>query len=176
MKKMIALLCAALLLAVSCALADGNTVVEFRDALRLNGSLPDGYSYTLINSDDSSLLGQIASADPDAPVLAVSVAFNDNDSYIRAESLKDLSEEELGLIRDSFGDSNVTFDTLTTASGDVLMVVRENGAQFLDFYAVCRGYEIDLTLFPAGGTVLTEEQIGKCLEFIKTLDIVPGHE
>ena len=85
-----------------------------------------------------------------------------------------LREEGNILIKEKFLDeSNVTFDTLVTASGDNLLVVRETGGQFLDFYTVCLGYEIELTLFPAEGKPLTEDQVNKCLEFIKTLDIVP---
>ena len=63
--------------------------------LRLSLALPEGYSYTEQVSDAGSLLGQIASQDPAAPVLAVAVAFNDNETYIAAESLKDLSKEAL---------------------------------------------------------------------------------
>ena len=65
------------------------------------------------------------------------------------------------------------FDTLVTASGDNLLVVRETSGQFLDFYTVCLGYEIELTLFPADGQLLTEEQVQQGLDYVKTLDIVP---
>jgi len=173
MKKIIALLCALLLLTVSCASAAG-TVVEFHDRLLLNGTLPEGFSYSQITLEDNTLFGNIASADPAAPCLEIYINLADNTSYIEAESPKDLSEEELNLIKQRFLDeSNVNFNTLATASGDNLLVVRETSGQFLDFYTVCLGYEIELTLFPAEGKPLTEDQVNKCLEFIKTLDIVP---
>ena len=173
MKKTIALLCALLLLAASCASADG-TVVEFHDKLLLNGTLPEGYSYAQSSLDDNMLFGNITSGDPAGVSLEICISLSDNASYIVAESPKDLSEEELNLIKQPFeNESNVVFDQLTTASGDNLLVIRETGGQFLDFYTVCLGYEIELTLFPAEGKLLTEEQINRCLEFIKTLDVVP---
>lgn len=173
MKKIIALLCALLLLTLSCASAAG-TSVEFHDRFLLNGTLPEGFSYAQETLEDNMLFGKIASADPAAPRLEIYINFVDDNSYIAAESPKDLGEDELNLIKEKFLDeSNVTFDTLITASGDNLLVVRETGGQFLDFYTVCLGYEIELTLFPAEGKPLTEDQVNKCLEFIKTLDIVP---
>ena len=63
MKKIIALLCALLLLTVSCASAEG-TIVEFQDKLLLNGALPADFSYSQISLDESTLLGNLTSDDP----------------------------------------------------------------------------------------------------------------
>ena len=173
MKKIIALLCALLLLTASCASAEG-TVVEFHDKLLLNGALPEGFSYSQISLDDSTLLGNLTSDDPAGVSYEICISLSDNSSFIEAESPKDLSADELNLIKQLFeNESNVIFDTLVTASGDNLLVVRETSGQFLDFYTVCLGYEIELTLFPGDGKLLTEDQVNKCMEFIKSLDIVP---
>ena len=173
MKKIIALLCALLLLTASCASAEG-TVVEFHDKLLLNGALPAGFSYSQISLDDSTLLGNLTSDDPAGVSYEICISLSDNSSFIEAESPKDLSADELNLIKQLFeNESNVIFDTLVTASGDNLLVVRETSGQFLDFYTVCLGYEIELTLFPADGQLLTEEQIQQGLDYVKTLDIVP---
>ena len=173
MKKIIALLCALLLLTASCASAEG-TVVEFHDKLLLNGALPEGFSYSQISLDDSTLLGNLTSDDPAGVSYEICISLSDNSSFIEAESPKDLSADELNLIKQLFeNESNVIFDTLVTASGDNLLVVRETSGQFLDFYTVCLGYEIELTLFPADGQLLTEAQVQQGLDYVKTLDIVP---
>lgn len=169
MKKIIALLCAVLLLAASCASAD--TVVEFRDRLQLNGSLPQGYRSTLLDQQDLMMSGQIVSENAASPLLEVYIAFNE--SYAAVASLKDLDQATLDGIRQDFSmEYDVTFEQFETASGDSLLLVRDNGGQFLDFYTVSLGYEIELTLFPAEGQTLTEEQINRCLELMRTLDIV----
>ena len=98
MKKIIALLCALLLLSVSCASAAG-TVVEFHDKLLLNGTLPDGYSYTQISLDDSTLFGEVTSGNSAGAHLEICISLSDNSSYIVAESPKDLSADELNLIK-----------------------------------------------------------------------------
>ena len=169
MKKIIALLCAVLLLAASCASAD--TVVEFRDRLQLNGSLPQGYRFTLLDQQDLMMSGQIVSENAASPLLEVYIAFNE--SYAAVTSLKDLDQATLDGIKQDFSmEYDVTFEQFETASGDSLLLVRDNGGQFLDFYTVSLGYEIELTLFPAEGQTLTEEQINRCLELMRTLDIV----
>ena len=116
--------------------------------------------------------GQLVSGDPAAPSLEVYIAFNE--SYAAAESLKDLDQATLDGIKQDFSlEYDVTFEQYETASGDVMLLVRENSGQFLDFYTVSHGHEIELTLFPAEGQTLTEAQISRCLELMRTLDITP---
>ena len=172
MKKILALLCAVLLLSVSFASAENGTVVEFRDRILLNGSLPEGYRFSLVSQTDLVMEGQIVSGDAAAPVLEVYIAFNE--SYAQAESLANLDENALGLIKQGFSEeNNVTFDLFDTVSGDRVLLIREAGGQFLDFYTICLGYEIELTLFPAEGQTLTDAQVGEFVEFIRNMDIVP---
>ena len=172
MKKLFALLCGLLLLSVSAAAAEGSPVVNYNDRIQLNGLLPDGYRFSLESQTDLALEGRISSDDPAAPVLDVYIAFNE--SYAGIATLKDLGEEMLDLIRQGFSsEDEVSFSSFETASSDSLLVIRENGGRFLDFYTVCSGYEIELTLFPADKQLLTEEQISRCLELMRTLDIIP---
>ena len=172
MKKILALLCALLLLAASCAYAEGSTIVEFREKIQLNGALPQGYHFSLISQADDTLEGRLVSDNTAAPVFEIFIAFND--SYAQAGDLKDLDQESLGIIRQGFENENdVVFSSFDTASGDSFLLVRENNGQFLDFYTVCLGYEIELTLFPAEGQTLSEDQIGQWTEFVRTIDILP---
>ena len=171
MKKIIALLCALLLLAVSCACAD-STIVEFNNTIQLNGNLPNGYQFALESQEAFVLEGAASSGDPAAPALEIYIGFND--SYAGIESLDKLDEASLEFIRQGFSEEyDVTFSQFVTASGDTLLTVRENNNNFLDFYTICLGYEIELTLFPAEGQTLSDEQISQWTEFVRTLDILP---
>ena len=171
MKKIAALLCAVLLLTAACASAD-SAVVEFLDRIQLNGTLPEGYRYSLTSQTDLTLEGELVSGNAASPVLKIYIAFNE--SYAQVQSLKDLDEGTLNSIKQGFSEEySVSFDNYETASGDSLLLIRDNGGQFLDFYTVSRGYEIELTLFPADGQTLTEAQINRCLELMRTLDVVP---
>lgn len=176
MKKMIALLCAALLLTCSFASAEGASVVEFRDRFQLTGALPEGYRFTRESEDDVSLLGKIVSEDAAAPYFEVSIFFNE--SYTDTASLKDLDDAALESIRQGFSEENeVQFDLIETASGNRLLVIRETGSDedFLDFYTICQGHEIELTLRAAEGQALTEAQISSGMEFMRTFDVLPLH-
>ena len=140
MKKIIALLCALLLLAVSCACADG-TIVEFNNTIQLNGSLPNGYQFSLESQEAFALEGTASSGDPAAPALEIYIGFND--SYAGIESLDKLDEASLEFIKQGFSEEyGVAFGSFDTASGDSFLQVKENNGLFLDFYTICLGYEI----------------------------------
>ena len=172
MKKCFALLCALLLLSVSFASAEAGPLVEFRDILRLSGRVPDGYRFALASQTDLTLEGTFVSGDPAAPVLYVYIAFNE--SYAGTETLKDLGSEGENFLKQGFLEENsVSFDSIETASSDRLLVVREAGGEFLDFYTIRRGYEIELTLRPDVGQVLSEEQIALWRDCLSSLSIQP---
>ena len=177
MKKILALLCAFLLLLSTAALAEGEPVVTFRDLFQLNGTLPEGYRFSLLSQSDNTLEGEILSDDPAAPKLKVYIAFNE--TYADKTSLKDLGDEALEIIKKGFSEENeVTFETFDTASGSSLLMIRETGSDldFLDFYTVCLGHEIELTLCAgdeAAGHALTDAQITRCTELMRSLEIVP---
>lgn len=174
MKKIFAMLCALLLLLASCASAEGGTVVSFRECIELNGTLPEGWRFSLVSQTDLTLEGEIISGDSAAPVLQVYIAFNE--SYAQAGSLKDIDTGTVELIKQGFSEEYaVTFDSFETASGDSLLLIRETGGRFLDFYTVSLGHEIELTLVPGESGVLTDAQISRCLEFMRTLDVLPIH-
>ena len=97
MKKLIALLCAALLLACAFASAEDASIVDFRDRFQLSGVLPEGYRFNRESENDVSLIGKITSEDPAAPYFEVCVFFNE--SYVNTASLKDLDDAALDLGR-----------------------------------------------------------------------------
>ena len=176
MKKFLALLCAALLLACAFASAEDASIVDFRDRFQLSGVLPEGYRFNRESENDISLLGKIVSEDPAAPSFEVSVFFNE--SYANVSSLKDMDEAALETIRQGFSEENdVQFDMIETATGNRLLVTREIGSDqdFLDFYTICLGYEIELTLLAAEGQSLSDAQINNCMEFMRTFDVLPLH-
>lgn len=176
MKKCLALLCAALLLACTFASAEDASIVDFRDRFQLSGVLPEGYRFNRESESDVSLQGKIVSDDPAAPSFEINVFFNE--SYANVAGLKDLNDAELENVRQSFSAENdVQFDTIETATGNRLLVIREIGSDldFLDFYTICQGYEIELTLRAAEGQSLSDAQINHCLEFMRTFDVIPLH-
>ena len=178
MKKMLCLLlCAVLLLACIPAFAGNEAVIDFHDRIQLRGTLPDGYMYSILSQSDLTMECAVFSDDPAAPCLKIFISFNE--SYAGAQNLDALGSDTLERVKMGFSEENeVAFDMFTTASGVSLLQVRETGGDqdFLDFYTVCLGHEIELTLVAgneAPGLALTEAQISRCLELMRTLDILP---
>ena len=122
MKKILALLCAVLLLAASCASAEGGTIVEFRDKIQLNGALPQDYHFSLIAQADDTLEGQLVSDNAAAPVFEIYIAFND--SYAQAGSLKDLDQEAIGIIGKSVDKYVVKSKTVNAVGIELTAEVR----------------------------------------------------
>ena len=178
MKKITALLIAAMLLFTASAFAD-SAAVAFQDRFEIRADLPDSWHCTIVSQNDMTLEGYIRSDGDDlaAPVMNVFVSFNE--SYAGVNALGELDDEALEIIKAGFSEENeITFDTLTTDSGLSLLVIRETGADqdFLDFYTIWQGYEIELTLMAGdqvAGRVLTEEQVQSCLAYARTLSIGP---
>ena len=178
MKKLLSLfLCAALLLASVSAFAGSDASIDFQDRLQLRGTLPDGYKCTILSQSDLTMECAVISDDPAAPRLNIFISFNE--SYASVNKLADLDAESLERLKMGFSEENtVTFDMFKTDSGTDLLLVRETGddPDFLDFYTICLGHEIELTLTAgdeAPGLALTEEQINNCLNLMRSLDILP---
>ena len=181
MKKLLSLfLCAALLLVSVSAFAGTDASIDFQDRLQLRGTLPDGYKCTILSQSDLTMECAVISDNPAAPRLKIFISFNE--SYASAQRLGDLDAETLEWIKAGFSEENtVTFDMFETTSGVSLLLVRETGEDqdFLDFYTVCQGHEIELTLVAgdeAPDLALTEEQINNCMELMRSLDILPVQE
>ena len=170
MKKILILICAVMLLC-SAACADSASI-DFHNRFELRGDLPSGWHCAILSQNDMTLEGQIRPDDPSAAGMQVYISFNE--SYAAVPDLQHLDPADLEQIRAAFSlENEVSFDMLQTASGVSLLVVRETGADrdFLDFYTVWQGYEIELTLFAGESGTLTDEQVAKCMDCMKTLAI-----
>ena len=143
----------------------------------LQGKLPEGYSVQLINTPGSRVNAMITSADPEKPVMQLTVVFND--AYATTERMNDLTEEELKQLELSFlelNDVEISYDE--TAYGTKLLIAREVGddTDFVDIMSVYKGYFIEFVMTPnsmAANQTLTDDQIKMCIDFLSELDFVP---
>ena len=181
MKKIIALLlCSLLLFACVLTFAESTdpAVLDISSRIQLKGNLPSGYNLSIISQSDLELEGIISSADSQAPVMHVYVSFNE--SYAGITTLNDLSSDTLERIKQTFTEEyTVSFDQFDTAAGARMLMTCEAVEQpdFLDFYTIFLGHEIEFTLVAGDGAAdrtLSGDQISRCREFVKTLELIPG--
>ena len=178
MKKMLAiLLCVSMLLGCA-ALAETEKaslgVVNVNGAFELKCALPEGYSLEVLHSETHVCLASVSPEDEAKPTLMISVAFNE--LYSDVERINDLDEESLKKIEDSFRDEDdVEINYMETAYGTRLMVVKEvsDGVDYLDFYTIYKGYEVELVLIHANeGEPITETEIQMAVKFLSDMDFV----
>ena len=182
MKKIISLLLCAILLCGCSALAESAeksdlVTIDINGRFQLKGVVPEGYRFSITSQSDTAMEGVFTSADPEKPEMSLYISFNE--IYANVQRLNDLDEASLEQLRQGFlQDNNVTFDTAETAMGTKLLVVREVGGDpdFLDFYTIYLGHEIELTLRSrneASGFALTDAQVQMCISLLSGMEFVP---
>ena len=178
MKKFLAiLLCVSMLLGCA-ALAETEKaslgVVNVNGAFELKCALPEGYSLEVLFSETHFCLASVNPEDETKPTLMISVAYNE--LYSDVERINDLDEETLKRIEDSFRDEDdVEITSMETAYGTRLMVVKEvsDSVDYLDFYTIYKGYEVELVLIHANeGEPITEAEIQMAVKFLSDMDFV----
>ena len=178
MKKTLAiLLIAALLLGCAAAVAETAektylATVNMGGAFELQCALPEGYIISEPESSENAYIATFA-ADDDRPILVLSIAYNE--LYSDVARLNDLDAEALAQIEDSFrAEDDVTISYTETAYGTKLMMVQEaNGSvDFVDFYSIYLGYEIEIVVVAMNENGLTDDQIQMAVDFLSSLDFV----
>lgn len=187
MKRIVAvILCFAILLCMACAGAEdtGKTTIG---SVNVNGNfvlqcgIPEGYKATRIPSlySPNDLLMVFQSEDPDAPVMQLSIAFDE--MYAEVERLNDLTEEDLEVLEQTFVDydPNVEITYGETGLGTKLLIAQfaTESLDFISFFSIYKGYEVEFVLVPseqAEDKTLTPEQKRLSIQFLTDLDFLPG--
>ena len=183
MKKIIALLLA-LALTLSCAavLAEAaeekqemGTVDFYGSPFMIKGTIPNGYTYHVLDLEPGMFINAnvVNENDPDAPYLNIQVYLADN--YEPGIRLNDVDDETLREIEDSFAlDNEVEIEYTETAYGTKLMKVTEIGGDpdWIAFYSIYEGYEIELTIHSGENGELSEETVQNAIKFLSEMDFI----
>ena len=189
MKKLFAMLLCLSMLVNCAALAEtakvSMGVINVNGAFELKCALPEGYRLNVQYADPTVCIASVSSQDAAKPSLQISVAFNE--IYAGIDRLNDMDEDALKAVEDSFrAEESVDISYMETAYGTKLMVVKENldGADYVDFYTVYKGYEVELILTHAkydaetGMIVdipsITDAEIQMAVQFLSDMDFVPA--
>ena len=176
MKKTLAiLLCLALLL--GCAAAAAETAektylatVNMGGAFKLQCALPEGYQADEIESTDGTYIAMFAAGE-NKPLLMLSIAYNE--MYSEVARMNDLDAEALARIENSFREEDeVDISYTETAYGTKLMVIKETdgSVDYVDFYSVYLGYEVEILVISTNEAGLTDAQIQMAVDFLSNLD------
>ena len=142
----------------------------------LTGKIPANYTLQVILNSGSHVIATLVSADTTKPKMIMNISYNEIFGDIK--KLNDLSDEELAGLKETFSSMNsVAFGEKQTAAGTKLLTVTETGddADFVIFYTIYNGYEIELTLAAEQNSMLKEDQIQTCVNFLSDLQFVPAN-
>ena len=190
MKKIIAvilslamLLCAVSAVAEATQEADAKTTigtVSINGEFTLQCGLPEGYFPVPISVSQEGVYAVVKSEDPAAPVMYLSVAFDEQ--YYDVERLNDLSEEDLELLENTFieDDPGVEITYGETGYGTLLLIARHetDTGDYIAFFSIYKGYCVHFVLAPAETAEdknLTDEQLRLSIQFLTDLDFIPGY-
>ena len=177
MKKALAiLLCLAMLLFCAAVAETAEktylATVDMNGAFQLQCALPEGYKIEEIEATNATYIARFT-ADGNRPLLTLSIAYNE--LYSDVFRMNDLDAETLARIEDSFrAEDDVDISYTETAYGTKLMMIKEveGIVNYVDFYSVYLGYEIEIVVVAQDENGLTEEQIQMVVDFLSELDFV----
>ena len=178
MKKTLAILLTLALL-LGCAAAAAETAektylatVDMNGAFGLQCTLPEGYSIVEVESTGATYIAMFT-ADNGRPLLTLSIAYNE--LYSDVFRMNDLEAEALALIEETFkAEDDVKISYTETAYGTKLMMIQEadGSVDYVDFYSVYLGYEIEIVVVAQDENGLTDAQIQMAVDFLSDLDFV----
>ena len=185
MKKMMAvILCLAMLLCAAAVTAESAGKVTL-GTISINGvfslqcGLPEGYSVTPVEVGMDHVYATMKSEDPNAPVMQLSVYFDE--LYSEVDRLNDLTEEELKDLEYTFieDDPLVEITYGETGYGTLLLIARHDteDMDYVAFFSIYKGYNVEFVLVPsfqAEDRNLTEEQMMISIDFLTDLDFIPS--
>ena len=193
MKKLIAILLGMMMLMGCCVAETGITEDMIQDTgkvplgtISINGAfnlvcgLPEGYRVQPLKMTQDQVLAAILSDDPEAPVMQLSVAFDE--TYSDVMRMNDLDEEAMALLESTFTamDPTVEISEGETGLGTRLIIAKqtdEDKFNYIDFLSIYQGYFIEFVLVPGQNATekkLTDEQLRMCITFLTDLDFVPA--
>lgn len=189
MKKIIAILMSlAMLLCAASAMAEDPQApqgkytlgtVNINGAFTLQCGLPEGYTPRPIEVSTDRIIAAVTSEDPNAPVMVVSIAYDE--MYADVDRLNDLDEEGLKLLEQTFidVDPDVEITYGETGYGTLLLVARHESdtLDYITFFSIYKGYCVEFALTPsqtAEDKNLTEEQLKLSIDFLTDLDFLPA--
>ena len=187
MKKIISMiLCLALLFCIACAGAEAAQKVKI-GTVSINGDftlqcgLPEGYTPIPVLVSPSQVIAMIRSEDPAAPVMHLSVAYDEQ--YCDVDRLNDLDPEAITQLEQTFIDNDPTVEITygETGYGTLLLIARHesDNVDFIDFFSIYKGYCVEFVLAPspdAEDKNLTENQLRLSIDFLTDLDFIPADE
>ncbi len=148
--------------------------VEIRGKFSLTCTVPEGYRYEENQVDEDLIVGSLEAEDGLRPSILFAVAAS---KEYAGRTLNDFTEnelEELSLVAiEDMKEPTVTYGE--TAHGTKLIISRDMDPvnSTLDITTVYKGYYISFLMYPAiDGTVLTDEQVQTCIDFISDLWMV----
>ena len=178
MKKMLAILLSLVML-LSCAAAAAETAektylatVDMNGEFQLQCALPEGYKAEEVESTSATYIAKFT-ADGDRPTLRLSIAYNE--LYSDFFRMNDLDADTLAAIENTFRtEDTVDISYTETAYGTKLMVIKEteDTVDYVDFYSVYLGYEIEIVIIAQNEAGLSDEQIQMAVDFLSDLDFV----
>ena len=190
MKKIIAIILSlAILLCAASAMAEESTGKVRIGTLNINGafmlqcSLPEGYTVMPTDMAVDHVYATIKSENPDAPVMQLSVYFDE--MYSDVDRLNDLLEdgEAMALLEQTFIDSDPDVEITygETGYGTRLLIARHESEtlDYISFFSIYKGYCVDFALVPseqAEDKNLTDEQMSLSINYLTDLDFIPADQ
>lgn len=167
--------------AIAAAQAEKVTLgsISINGEFTLQCGIPEGYRPIPIMATREQVIAVLESEDPQAPVMMLSVAYDE--TYSDVDRMNDLDADALELLEQTFidNDPGVEITYGETGLGTLLMIARHDteDQDYVSFLSVYKGYFVEFALTPSEAAEdknLTDEQLALSIQVLTDLDFVPG--
>ena len=153
--------------------------ISINGAFTLQCAMPEGYSIYPVKATQDQIISIIRSQDPAAPLMTLSVAFDE--TYSDVDRMNDLDQDALTLLEHTFieDDPGVDITYAETGYGTLLLIAKHDteSLDFISFLSLYKGYFVEFVLYPSNEAEdknLTDEQVRKSIDFLTELDFIPA--
>ena len=180
MKKLLALILAAMLLCLSCAAFAESTdkeIVKYDDGLSFAFVYPEGYTADTA-TENGVMLSIITSEDESAAAYVLIVA---PDSYVEdVMTINEMSDEDKTAFAESLIEdlANPTWEIRTTGLGTEMIVIDEQDTEqdIVILTALYDGYILNMYITHTDGATVTEEEIATGIQINTDMDFLETAE
>jgi len=181
MKKIIAL-ALSLMLLLGCAAAVAESAEK--ESITMLGAfsirydkLPEGYKLNVLKNSEMEYEAVITTAEAGKPDYVLVMEFSD--AWDGVNTLADATEADIAAVKESFyevtelDDGDIVFEDGKTGLGTPVLIAKDVNGSFVSVYSIYMSHEIEVVMYPAEGSTVTDADVERAIAFLTNVEFVP---
>jgi hypothetical protein len=102
-----------------------------------------------------------------------------SDAWDGVNTLADATEADIAAVKESFyevtelDDGDIVFEDGKTGLGTPVLIARDVNGSFASVYSIYMSHEIEVVMYPAEGSTVTDADVERAIAFLTNVEFVP---